>query len=145
MVFTSESLKIQAVPVRISSWNFGNIFRKYQFLIIETPEPNTKGSIYPNIYRPLGQVFYIHTPLISGERGTKICNYKQHHSCLELARKTMFDEFKIKMSCDPVSVDSQVICNCLPRCNDITYDFDKEKTHLNRKSSYLRYFHVSII
>jgi hypothetical protein len=51
MVFTSESLKIRAVPVRNSSWNFGNIFRKDQFLIIGTPEPNTKGWIYPNVDR----------------------------------------------------------------------------------------------
>jgi hypothetical protein len=43
---------------------------------------------------------------------------------LDLAYKALLNEFRIKMSCDLASIDSQVICNCLPRCNDISYDYD---------------------
>ncbi len=45
MEIVVDSLKIQAVTVQISSWNFGFVFLKDQSLIIETPEPNTSKTL----------------------------------------------------------------------------------------------------
>jgi hypothetical protein len=62
---------------------------------------------------------------IPGERDTKICGYNRHHKCLEFARKSLANELRIKMSCDLNSLeDRQVECNCLPRCNEIFYDYE---------------------
>jgi hypothetical protein len=62
---------------------------------------------------------------IPGERGTKICGYDRHHQCLEFARKSLANKLRIKMNCDLNSLeDRQIECNCLPRCNEITYDYD---------------------
>jgi hypothetical protein len=46
---------------------------------------------------------------------------------LELAYKALLNELRVKMSCDLASIDSQMICNCLPRCNEIFYDFEISK------------------
>jgi hypothetical protein len=70
------------------------------------------------------QDFITHN-LIPGERGTKICGYDRHHKCLEFARKSSLNNLRIKMNCDLDSLDHRRDeCNCLPRCNEIFYDYD---------------------
>jgi hypothetical protein len=52
---------------------------------------------------------------------------------LDLAYKALLNELRVKMGCDLASIDSQMICNCLPRCNEITYDFDTTYLDYNSK------------
>ncbi len=51
----------------------------------------------------------------------------------DLAYKALVNELRVKMSCDLASIESQVIFNCLSRCNEITYDFDTAYLDYNSK------------
>jgi amiloride-sensitive sodium channel len=57
-----------------------------------------------------------------GSPGTPICKYNQDQKCFDLAKLTLGKMFQTKMVCDPSLIDQELICNCLPLCNEVTYD-----------------------
>lgn len=60
--------------------------------------------------------------LFSGARNTKICGFDKHKDCYTKAKKMMSKENQIILNCDLKSIDPESICNCLPPCNEVTYD-----------------------
>jgi hypothetical protein len=73
---------------------------------------------------------------ISGGKDTEICESYRHHKCLEYATKVASNERQIDVNCDLGSFDYPSRCNCLPPCNEITYDY---KTFNNDFAPYYEY------
>jgi hypothetical protein len=62
--------------------------------------------------------------LFEGGKDTEICEFYRHHKCLEYATKVASNERQIDVNCDLGSFDYPSRCNCLPPCNEITYDYE---------------------